>query len=146
VNCLPVSKQKRATIYLVYYKILYSLMMLQITLGIENGCHWVLDVQSREDEPRKRKGQSAKNFAIIRCIALNLLKQKPLRRLGISNKRLIAGWDHEFLLSLITFNACCPDRSYVPSINTLITTIPLSSVYGMTTINIFYFFQCRRYY
>jgi predicted transposase YbfD/YdcC len=71
--------------------------------GIENGCHWVLDVQSREDEPRKRKGQSAENFAIIRCIALNLLKQKPLKRLGIANKRLIAGWDHEFLLSLITF-------------------------------------------
>ena len=71
--------------------------------GIENSCHWVLDVQFREDESRKRKGQSAENFAIIRRIALNLLKQKPLRRLGIANKRLIAGWDHEFLLSLLNF-------------------------------------------
>jgi hypothetical protein len=34
---------------------------------------------------------------------LNLLKQKPLRRLGIANKRLIAGWDHKFLLSLLSF-------------------------------------------
>jgi predicted transposase YbfD/YdcC len=71
--------------------------------GIENSCHWVLDVQFREDESRKRKGQSAENFAIIRRIALNLLKQKNLRRLGIANKRLVAGWDHEFLLSLLNF-------------------------------------------
>ena len=69
--------------------------------AIENSCHWVLDVQFREDESRKRKGQSAENFAIIRRIALNLLKQKPLRRLGIANKRLVAGWDHDFLLSLL---------------------------------------------
>lgn len=68
---------------------------------IENSYHWVLDVQFREDESRKRKNKSAENFSIIRRIALNLLKQKKLRRLGIHNKRLIAGWDHDFLLSLV---------------------------------------------
>jgi predicted transposase YbfD/YdcC len=69
--------------------------------GIENNLHWTLDVQFREDESRKRKGQSAENFAIIRRIALMLLKNKKLRRLGVHNKRLVAGWDHDFLLSLI---------------------------------------------
>jgi predicted transposase YbfD/YdcC len=69
--------------------------------GIENNLHWTLDVQFREDESRKRKGQSAENFAIVRRIALLLLKNKPLRRLGVNNKRLIAGWDNDFLLSLI---------------------------------------------
>lgn len=68
---------------------------------IENSYHWVLDVQFREDESRKRKGQSAENFAIIRRIALNLIKQKKLRRLGVHYKRLFAGWDHDFLLSLL---------------------------------------------
>jgi predicted transposase YbfD/YdcC len=68
---------------------------------IENSYHWVLDVQFREDESRKRKNQSPENFSIISRIALNLLKQKKLRRLGIRNKRLVAGWDHDFLLSLV---------------------------------------------
>jgi predicted transposase YbfD/YdcC len=69
--------------------------------GIENSLHWTLDVQFREDESRKRKGQSAENFAIVRRIALMLLKKKQLRRLGINNKRLVAGWDNDFLLSLV---------------------------------------------
>ncbi len=69
--------------------------------GIENSLHWTLDVQFREDESRKRKGQSAENFAIVRRIAFMLLKKKQLRRLGINNKRLVAGWDNDFLLSLI---------------------------------------------
>lgn len=68
---------------------------------IENSFHWVLDVQLREDESRKRKGHSAENFAIIRRIAVNLIKQKKLRRFGVHYKRLIAGWDNDFLLSLI---------------------------------------------
>lgn len=69
--------------------------------GIENNFHWVLDVQFREDESRKRKDNSAENFAIIRRIALNKIKQAKLRRLGVNNKRLIAGWDHDFLLKIV---------------------------------------------
>lgn len=68
--------------------------------SIENKCHWVLDVQMNEDHSRKRKDHAAENFAIIRRIALNLLKIKPYRRFGIQNKRLVASWDHKFLLSL----------------------------------------------
>ncbi len=60
---------------------------------IENGCHWVLDLAFREDESRLRKGHSAQNFAILRRIALNLLKQDKTTKLGIKNKRLKAAWD-----------------------------------------------------
>jgi predicted transposase YbfD/YdcC len=68
--------------------------------GIENSLHWVLDVQFREDESRKRKGHSAENFAIIRHIALNLLKKNNTIRASIVSKRLIAAWDNDFLLNL----------------------------------------------
>jgi len=43
--------------------------------GVENNLHWVLDVTFREDEQRKRAKHAAKNFAIVRKIALNLLKK-----------------------------------------------------------------------
>ena len=42
--------------------------------GIENGLHWVLDIAFREDESRIRKGNGPQNFAVLRHIALNLLK------------------------------------------------------------------------
>ena len=42
--------------------------------GIENSVHWVLDIASREDESRIRKGSEPEDFAAIRHIALNLLQ------------------------------------------------------------------------
>ncbi len=42
--------------------------------SIENGCHWVLDTLYREDHSQVRAKNAAKNFAILRRIALNLLK------------------------------------------------------------------------
>ena len=69
---------------------------------IENGCHWVLDFAFREDESRLRKGHSAHNFAILRRIALNLLKQDKTTKLGIKNKRLKAAWNHDYLFMLLS--------------------------------------------
>ena len=43
---------------------------------IENSLHWVLDSAFREDQARLRKGHGAQNFAILRHIAHNLLKQE----------------------------------------------------------------------
>jgi len=63
---------------------------------IENGLHWVLDVGFREDDSRIRKGYAAENMAVLRHIALNLLKQETSQRLGIRNKRLLAGWDDNY--------------------------------------------------
>ena len=69
---------------------------------IENGMHWVLDFAFREDDSRLRKGHSAQNFAILRRIALNLLKQDKTTKLGIKNKRLKAAWNHDYLLMLLS--------------------------------------------
>jgi len=70
--------------------------------GVENSLHWKLDVGFREDECRKRKGNSSKNFAIMRQIALNLLNQeKTIMKAGVNAKRLRAGWDNNYLLSLL---------------------------------------------
>lgn len=68
--------------------------------GIENKVHWVLDIAFREDECRVRKGNGAQNFAVLRHIALNLLKQDTTRG-SIHSKRLKAGWDHEYLLKVL---------------------------------------------
>ncbi|OAD20246.1 transposase IS4 family protein [Candidatus Thiomargarita nelsonii] len=65
--------------------------------GIENSLHWRLDIAFREDESRIRKGHGAENFAILRHIALNLLDKEDTAKVGIKNKRLMAGWDDSYL-------------------------------------------------
>lgn len=71
--------------------------------GIENSLHWVLDMQFGEDQARNRKKNSAENMAIIRHLALNLLRKCKMfkKRISIRGKRLFAGWDNQFLLDLI---------------------------------------------
>jgi predicted transposase YbfD/YdcC len=64
---------------------------------IENGLHWVLDVAFREDESRIRKDHAPANMALLRHIAVNLLKQESTAKVGISNKRKRAGWDNDYL-------------------------------------------------
>ncbi|MDP9313647.1 MAG: ISAs1 family transposase [Chloroflexota bacterium] len=68
---------------------------------IENQLHWVLDVAFREDESRIRTGHADANMAVVRRIALNLLKQDTSVKLGIANKRLKAGWDEAYLLKIL---------------------------------------------
>jgi predicted transposase YbfD/YdcC len=70
--------------------------------GIENGLHWVLDIAFDEDDCRIRTGDGAQNFAILRRIALNLLKQDRSTKMGIANKRLKAAWDTAYLETLLT--------------------------------------------
>jgi predicted transposase YbfD/YdcC len=77
--------------------------MLQAVRGhwsIENGLHWVLDIAFREDESRVRKDHAPENLAILRHIALNLLKQDLSKKLGIKNKRLVAAWNNDYLVHL----------------------------------------------
>lgn len=69
--------------------------------GIENSLHWKLGIGFREDECRKRKGNSAENFSILRRMALNLLNQEKTLKHGIKTKRLRAGWDNTYLVKVI---------------------------------------------
>ena len=69
--------------------------------GIENGLHWVLDISFDEDHQRVRKDNGPANFAVLRHIALNLLKQEKSVKAGIKAKRLKAGWDEPYLLKVL---------------------------------------------
>ena len=68
---------------------------------IENSLHWVLDVAFREDDSRVRTGHAPENLAIIRHLALNLLRQDTSRRVGLANKRFRAALDTSYLRSIL---------------------------------------------
>jgi predicted transposase YbfD/YdcC len=69
--------------------------------GIENSLHWVLDIAFREDDCRVRKDNGPQNLAVLRHIALNLLKQDTTAKCGTRAKRLKAGWDEEYLSKIL---------------------------------------------
>jgi predicted transposase YbfD/YdcC len=68
--------------------------------SVENQLHWLLDVVMREDANRARKDHSGENLAILRKLALNLLRLHPAK-FSLRLKSKTAGWDDTFLLSLI---------------------------------------------
>ncbi len=70
--------------------------------AVENNLHWQLDVSFDEDRRRVRVGHGAENFSRLCRVALNLLKQDKTVKAGIKAKRLKAGWDHDYLLQLIS--------------------------------------------
>lgn len=69
--------------------------------GIENELHWTLDMAFDEDHCRVRKDHGPQNFAILRHIALNLLKQEKTAKRGIKGKRLLAAWNQDYLLKVL---------------------------------------------
>jgi len=69
--------------------------------SIENDLHWVLDVALNEDHCRVRKDQAPENFAVLRHIALNLLKQEKTAKGGIHARQLQAGWKEDYLLKVL---------------------------------------------
>lgn len=71
--------------------------------GVENQLHWTLDVSFNEDQSRARTGYAPENLSTLRCLALNLLKQNKSKKASIRAKRKIAGWDNDFLRTLLNF-------------------------------------------
>ncbi|MFB3119201.1 MAG: ISAs1 family transposase [Stenotrophomonas maltophilia] len=69
--------------------------------SIENNLHWTLDVTFREDLSRVRKDHGPQNLAVLRQIALNLLKKETTLKRGIQGKRHKAGWVEDYLLRVL---------------------------------------------
>jgi predicted transposase YbfD/YdcC len=68
--------------------------------AIENNLHWTLDVTFKEDQSRLRAGHGAKNMAVVRHFALNLVRQAGDKR-SIKRRRKRASWDPEYLLQIL---------------------------------------------
>jgi predicted transposase YbfD/YdcC len=69
--------------------------------GIENSLHWVLDTVFKEDECRIRKDNSPQNMAVVRHIALNLLKSEKTINRSIKRKRFLAAIDEDYLTKVV---------------------------------------------
>ena len=70
--------------------------------GVENPLHWTLDVTFREDCSRARSGHAPENLAALRRLALNVIKYDKSRpKLSVRSKRLLAGWNRDYLASLL---------------------------------------------
>ena len=91
---------------------------------IENQLHWVLDVVFNEDQSRLRKGHGARNMAVVRHFALNLvrlapedlfperrnlkrktIKPKSQRKTPIKRRRQRAGWNTDYLAAILQLKA-----------------------------------------
>lgn len=72
--------------------------------GIENTCHWTLDMTFREDESRTRDRHVGENLAWLRRFGLGLLQQHPDTKTSLAMKRRKAGWCVSFL-SEVLFNS-----------------------------------------
>ena len=69
--------------------------------GIENSLHWTLDVTFSEDKSRIRKDHSPENFALLRRLAVNLLKQEKEFKGSLKMKRYLAGMDNNYLVQIL---------------------------------------------
>jgi predicted transposase YbfD/YdcC len=69
--------------------------------GIENTCHWSLDVTYREDESRIRDKHMRENFAWLNRFSLSLLQQHPGRE-SLAMKRRSCGWSDDYMLEVLT--------------------------------------------
>ncbi len=68
--------------------------------GVENGCHWTLDVTFREDESRIREKHLREDMAWLNRFCVSLLKQHPGRQ-SVAMKRRSSGWSDDFLMQVV---------------------------------------------
>lgn len=74
--------------------------------GVENKLHWVLDICFGDDQSRIRKGNAPQNMAIIKKTVLNLFRivKTQMKYISFKQMRKLAGWDNEFLNTVLTAN------------------------------------------
>jgi hypothetical protein len=70
--------------------------------GIENHLHWHLDVVFHEDDARTRKNHAPGNLAVIRRMALDMLRAHPDKR-SIARKMRMAVWSKAFFQELFSY-------------------------------------------
>jgi len=70
--------------------------------SVENDLHWSLDVLMKEDDCQIRDARAAQNFALLRRIALTILKRPEAGKRSLPLKRKRAGWDDAYLLKLLS--------------------------------------------
>jgi predicted transposase YbfD/YdcC len=70
--------------------------------AIENSLHWVLDVTFREDECRVRDRTAVRNFALLRKIAINLVRSHQSSKNSVRGRRKSAGWNNVYMMQLLT--------------------------------------------
>jgi predicted transposase YbfD/YdcC len=80
-----------------------ALEIVRAHWGIENAVHWVLAVAFREDDCRVHTDFAPQNLAVIRHLALNLLKQEKTAQVGLKAKRLKAGWSTDYLRTVLSY-------------------------------------------
>lgn len=69
--------------------------------GIENQLHWSLDVTFAEDQSRLRKDHGPENAALLRRVALSVIKSDTTSKDALRGKRLSAGWSEDFMIRLL---------------------------------------------
>jgi predicted transposase YbfD/YdcC len=69
--------------------------------GIENSLHWILDVAMREDKSRIRKDNAPANFAMLRHIAVNVLRQNKSKKFGVRSKQFLAAIDESYMNEIL---------------------------------------------
>jgi hypothetical protein len=73
--------------------------------GIENGVHWMLDMNFREDAATVRKDYAAENLSKLKRIVLNLLKVETATasfgKISLAKKRKLAAWDDAYRMAML---------------------------------------------
>ena len=97
-------KLERETRFYITSLVLLATLLAPIVRShwaIENSLHWVMDMVFRDDECRLRTDHAPANFCTIKHMAQNLIRLAP-GNASLRLKRKTAGWDDEFLASLVT--------------------------------------------
>jgi predicted transposase YbfD/YdcC len=80
----------------------FFLQVIRDHWAIENQLHWSLDVTFREDDNTTYLGHAAQNLALIRRLALMLLKREASVKVGLQAKRMRAGWNNDYLFKVLS--------------------------------------------